>query len=185
MKNFIALILIGSILISCQFGDSTTTQTPPPVPSPPEVPALVIGYDVSDEGEKRTLVAGSMTNVEVWEKYIKAHNERDLEAIMGMNSDNFTARGPRGEYIEGSEAHKEFLTQWFEENSPKWTSKYFIANDLTTKEGELRQWVTSGHDLTLNVEGKEVIVFQIHDALIADGKVQTFSVHERVKGENE
>lgn len=177
MKKFIVLMFLGSILISCSSGDTTNVMN--------HVVNSEIGYDVSDEGEKRTLVAGPMSNVEIWEKYIKAHNERDFETIMNMSADDFKARGPRGEYIVGSEAHKEFLMEWFEANSPTWNSKYFIANDLTTKEGELRQWVTSGHDLTLNVDGNEVNVFQIHDALIVDGKVQEFMVHERVKGEGE
>ncbi|MGB2475825.1 MAG: hypothetical protein ACPIB2_03970, partial [Flavobacteriaceae bacterium] len=66
-----------------------------------------------------------------------------------------------------------------------WESNYFIANELTNEKGELSQWVTSGHDLTLTVEGKEVKVVQIHDALIKDGKVQMFYVYERVKQENE
>lgn len=177
MKNIIVLIFVGSFLISCT-NDASNFKNQTIVNSE-------IGYDISDEGERRILVAGSMSNVEVWEKYIKAHNERDFETIMSMNSDSIKVRGPRGEYIVGTEAHKEFLMEWFEANSPKWTSKYFIANDVTTKEGELRQWVTSGHDLTLNVEGKEVAVFQIHDALILDGKVQEFMVQERVKGEDE
>ena len=167
MKNIIVLIFVGSFFISCT-NDASNVKNQTIVNSE-------IGYDISDEGERRILVAGSMSNVEVWEKYIKAHNERDFETIMSMSSDSIKVRG----------AHKEFLMEWFEANSPKWTSKYFIANDVTTKEGELRQWVTSGHDLTLNVEGKEVAVFQIHDALILDGKVQEFMVQERVKGEDE
>jgi uncharacterized protein YacL (UPF0231 family) len=176
MKNFIVLMFLGFVLISCDNDKSKVMN---------HVVNSEIGYDFSDEGEKRTLVAGPMSNVEVWEKYIKAHNERDFETIMNMNADDFKARGPKGEYIVGSDAHKEFLMEWFEANSPMWNPKYFIANDVMTKEGELRQWVTSGHDLTLSVDGNEVNVFQIHDALIVDGKVEEFMVHERVKGEDE
>ncbi|MDG2150868.1 MAG: hypothetical protein P8K12_01420, partial [Polaribacter sp.] len=58
--------------------------------------------------------------------------------------------------------------------------KYSIANEFTTKEGVLKQYVTSGHDVTLVVDGKEVKVNQVHDALIVDGKIQTFYVNERV-----
>tara|TARA_B110000259_G_scaffold43695_1_gene50427 strand:- start:59 stop:244 length:186 start_codon:yes stop_codon:yes gene_type:complete len=54
-----------------------------------------------------------------------------------------------------------------------------IANEVT-KGDVLEQWVTSGHDLTLNVDGDVINVFQVHDALIVDGKVQKFYVNERV-----
>ena len=145
----------------------------------------IIGYDISDDGEKRDLEVGSLSNIEIWENYIKAHNERDFNAIKSLDSDSFEARGPKGEFIDGIDAHIEFLTQWFNQNSPTWKIKYTIANDVTTKEGELREWVTAGHDLMLTVEGKEVNASQIIDARITDGKIQEFFVYERLKGENE
>ncbi len=145
----------------------------------------IIGYDVSDEGEKRDLKGGSIENIAIWENYIKAHNERDMEVIRSLDSDTFKARGPQGQFIEGVDTHVEFLTQWFEQNSPKWEIKYAIANDVKTKDGELRQWVTAGHDMTLTVDGNQVNLYQVIDALISDGKIQEFYVHERVKGENE
>ena len=37
-----------------------------------------------------------------------------------------------------------------------------------------------GHDVTLTVEGKEVKVNQVHDALVVDGKIKLFTVNERV-----
>ena len=74
----------------------------------------------------------------------------------------------------------EFLTKWFTDNSPKWTTNYLIANEYTDEQGKLQQWVTSGHDLTLNVEGNEVKLHQVHDAQIVNGKVKMFYVYERV-----
>ena len=50
----------------------------------------------------------------------------------------------------------------------------------TDKEGKVQQWITSGHDLTLTVEGEEVKVNQVHDGLIVDGKIKMFTVNERV-----
>ena len=66
-------------------------------------------------------------------------------------------------------------------DSPKWETNYLIANEYTNEEGNLSQWVTSGHDITLQVEGNEVKAYQIHDALIIDGKVQMFYVYERAE----
>ena len=139
-----------------------------------------IGFDKT-EGVKTSLFGGNMETVAVWEKYIKAHNERDIETIKGLNAEkDFKAYGPRGEIIVGTKDHVAFLNQWFADNNPKWVTKYSIANEFTTKEGVLKQYVTSGHDVTLVVDGKEVKVNQVHDALIVDGKIQTFYVNERV-----
>ncbi|MGB1971222.1 MAG: hypothetical protein ACPHSE_01885 [Flavobacteriaceae bacterium] len=172
MKN-ISLFVASLFLASCQ-------STPASSESETQ-----IGVEISDAGDRISLNAGDLSTVAVWEEYVKAHNERDLEKIKALNSDTFKAYGPRGEFIDGSEAHGAFLSAWFKDNAPTWESNYFIANELTNEKGELSQWVTSGHDLTLTVEGKEVKVVQIHDALIKDGKVQMFYVYERVKQENE
>ena len=97
-----------------------------------------------------------------------------------MNAEeNFIINGPRGEVIKGSDAQAEFLTQWFTDNSPKWEINYLIANEYTDEKGQLQQWVTTGNDLTLNVEGNEVKVHQVSDVLIVNGKVQMFYVYER------
>ena len=37
-----------------------------------------------------------------------------------MNAQEFKAYGPRGEFIDGSDAHAEFLSVWFKDNQPKW-----------------------------------------------------------------
>ena len=167
MKNVIILISL-SFLISCQQQVKEVEVS------------KRIGYDVSDEsGKKLDLYGGAESATKVWEDYIKAHNEGDLESITKLNFEDIKIWGPRGEFIDGSEAHLEFLSNWFKNNSPNWESNYFISNQLTDEKGYLKQWVTSGHDLTLEVEGEKVKVFQVHDALIEDGKVKMFYVYER------
>ena len=49
----------------------------------------IIGYEISDEGEKLDIVAGDISVVDVWVKYVEAHNKRDLEAIDNSNADDF------------------------------------------------------------------------------------------------
>lgn len=60
------------------------------------------------------------------------------------------------------------------------STKFLIANEFTAKDGSLRQWVTSGHEVTLAVDGNDIKVNQVHDALIVNGKVQQFTVNERI-----
>ena len=169
MKKSILILLITVLTYSCDSNQQAKSISTP------------IGHEISDEdGSKIPLYGGSMSTVEVWENYIAAHNAADFEAIRNMNADkNFMINGPRGEVIEGSDAQLEFLKQWFAESSPKWEINYLIANEYTNEKGKLQQWVTTGNDLTLNVEGNEVKVYQVSDVLIVDGKVQMFYVYER------
>jgi len=140
-----------------------------------------IGVQISKKGEKIALYGGDMAAVSLWETYVKAHNERDLETIAALNAEkDFMVYGSTGEVIKGTQAHVAFLTTWFKEANPTWTPKFLITNMYTDKEGKVQQWITSGHDVTLTVEGKEVKVNQVHDALIVDGKIKEFSVNQRV-----
>ena len=170
MKNFAVLVVLV-LLVSCQ------------QPTKEVVPEI-IGYDIS-EGVKSPLFAGDLSTIEVWEKYIKAHNEKDLQAIQSLNAEKeFKVKGPKGEVFKSSEEHINFLKNWFESDAnPKWTTNFLIANAFTTKEGVVKQWVTSGHNLSLLVEGDTLKLHQVHDALIVNGKVQEFSVNERVDSE--
>jgi hypothetical protein len=127
-----------------------------------------------------------MSILAVLESYIKAHIDRDLETIKSLNGEkDFKVYGPDGQVIEGSEAHLEFLANWFKEASPKWKTNYLIENELTNNKGELRQWVTSGHEVTLTVDGEEVKFGQVIDARISNGKVQMFYVTQRILAADE
>ncbi|MFQ3297495.1 MAG: hypothetical protein ACI9H1_001577 [Polaribacter sp.] len=168
-KLFVLGIVI--VLFSCQqpITDAATT---------------IIGYDISEE-VRTPLTVGDISTVAVWEAYIKAHNEKDIATIEGLNATkNFKIKGPKGEVFNGSDEQTTFLKTWFESDAnPQWTTKFLIANAFTSKEGVLKQYVTSSHDVTLNIDGKNIKVNQIHDALIVNGKVQEFTVHERVSTE--
>jgi ketosteroid isomerase-like protein len=172
MKKIILLLTCATLFYSC---DKTTTLET--VTAPKE-----IGFQISDKGEKIPLYGGDMAAVSLWETYIKAHNERDLETIAALNAEkDFIAYAPNGKVIKGTEAHLELLTTWFEKGTnPTWTTKFLITNMYTNKEGKVAQWVTSGHDLTEVIDGKEVKFNQVHDGLIVDGKIKQFSVNERV-----
>ena len=115
-----------------------------------------IGVQISDKGEKIALYGGDMAAVSLWETYIKAHNERDLETIAALNAEkDFVAYGSNGEVIKGTQAHVAFLTTWFKETNPTWTTKFLITNMYTDKEGKAQQWITSGMMLLLLLKGKK------------------------------
>lgn len=173
MKNTkLILIAFSFFALACV---EENKKTPAPEP-------MSIGYGIYEaDNKQRPIEIGAPENISIWETYIKAHNERDYETIQSMNGDNFVAYGPRGEVIKGKEEHIAFLKDWVAANDPKWKSNWFMTNAIKNPKGETRQWVTSGHEISLMVEGDTVNAVQIHDALIAEGKVQMFYVYERVK----
>ena len=115
MKKLLALVLILIISISCK---------PKVVEKIIEVDREV-GYLLTPE---KTFTASSGDNsiVELWDKYIKAHNNRDLESIIEMNSDSIQIYGPHGEIIQGNDDHISFLKVWFEDAAPEWKT-FFIS----------------------------------------------------------
>ena len=67
----------------------------PPAETNPAPAAKPIGYQVSISGEKIPLYGGDMAAVSVWETYLKAHNEQDVETIAALNSEkDFMAYAP-------------------------------------------------------------------------------------------
>ena len=172
MKKITLLALFSIAILSCQNPKEKETSQ--------DNNKVIIGYDIT-EGKKTPLFSGDMMTVDIWEKYIKAHNERDIETIKGLNAENdFKVYDPMGGVIEGSEAHIAFLNDWFTNGAdPKWTTKFLIANEFTSKDGKLKQWITSGHIVSFNLDGVPMKVNQVHDALIVNGKVQEFTVNER------
>ena len=74
------------------------------------------GFFAFDEGEK--YVVGSDDITDIWVKYIDAHNERDMETILAMETDEIAIVGPDGARINGKEMHEQALTAWFEAEDP-------------------------------------------------------------------
>ena len=168
MKN-IYLILISLCVISISCVSNSSPQ--------------VIGSTYNQDGEKSDVVAGPNDIVGIWEAYIDAHNSRDTDAIRALNADEFSAYGSAGEVVEGSDAHIEFLSQWFETNNPRWTINWAISNTGESLNGNVADYVTAGHQVILNVEGEEITLHQVIDAMIADGKVVTFNVFQQERGQ--
>ena len=168
MKNLLYLISIV-LLVSCnsQTKNSEDTQ---------------IGYEILKSGKKVSLNAGDMSTIEVWEKYVDAHNNKDLETIKSLNHNDIKILTPGGE-INTSEEHIKFLDRWFSENNPNWKTFYMIANELTEND-TLKQYVTSCHELTITEDTIQTKIAQIHDAWIVDGRVKKFYVYEKPVNSN-
>jgi len=130
------------------------------------------GFFTYDEGEK--YIVGSDDITDIWVKYIEAHNKRDMESIMSMDSDSIAIVGPDGSRINGKEMHEQALTAWFEAEDPKWEIYWAMPYEGVNNGAT---WVVAGHSVTLNVEGQEVKVNSMIDGEIIDGKVSRFFVY--------
>jgi hypothetical protein len=62
--------------------------------------SAVIGYEISDAGEKLDIVAGDPSLVKIWVDYVEAHNQRDLEAIGKTNADDLVGKAPNGVIVK-------------------------------------------------------------------------------------
>ena len=168
MKKVLILLSIFMISTSCET---------------PESSSQVIGYSVATDGERTDILAVSEDIGSVWATYIDAHNSRDLESIRALNAVDFSSFGPAGEVVEGTDAHIEFLTEWFDMNNPKWTILWSISNRGENSEGETDEYVTAGHQVTLSVDGNDITVYQVIDATISDGKIVSFNVFQQERGQ--
>ena len=169
MKKLLALVLILIISISCK---------PKVVEKIIEVDREV-GYLLTPE---KTFTASSGDNsiVELWDEYIKAHNNRDLESISEMNSDSIQIYGPHGEIIEGIDDHLSFLEGWFKGASPKWKTFFSFPMKVNSMESQKDgQWVVSGAVVKMKVDGAEIDVTQLYDVYSENGKIMKFYVYER------
>ena len=88
MKNYLLLLLIAVFTFSCE-----TTA-----PECDDNPAA--GYLATADGKVDARDADP-SNLEIWDKYIEAHNNRDLDLIASMNIDStdlgaFRVLGPKG-----------------------------------------------------------------------------------------
>jgi hypothetical protein len=139
----------------------------------------IIGYEHSSTGAKLKIYAGDLATVDIWGAYVKAHNDRDLDAIHKANAGDFKGWAPNGVIVDGPAAHAAFLKDWFAASSPKWEMKYAIANEVLGEDGVVQQWVTSGATVTSAIDGKEVTSEEIYDVRIENGKVKNMFVAVR------
>ncbi len=127
-------------------------------------------------------------NLDLWDKYIEAHNNRDLDAIASMNIDStqqmgsFKIIGPDGSLIEGTDTHIEFLKGWFEAENPTWNTFFSYTMKVENQPGE---WVISGAQVKKTVDGEEVTSYDVIDAYIEEGKIGAFWVYTRAEGSQE
>ena len=133
MKNSVIVLMMLILSPVTQAGDHEVEAHHTPV-----------GVQIFDDGRAVLLVAGSQTNVPLWQAYIQAHNDRDFEEIAAMNAEDFEAIVPTGERIIRSAAQAEFLKAWIAESNPVWRVMNVVANDGENAEWKIEEWLSTG-----------------------------------------
>jgi hypothetical protein len=138
-------------------------------------------------GLGRTALYGGDTNhVVIFEKYIKALNDRDTATLRSLEaSDSLKIYTPAGDVFTSGDKYISFMANYFKNKNPKWTLNFSMASTLTDKNGKVSDWVTSSGTVTHTVDGKETKVNRYFDANIVNGKIQKMYVTERVLTEGE
>ena len=87
MKKLLLIIIVSASLFACATQSAKSEKQP-------------IGFDMSG-GEGRTdLYGGNLANVEIIEKFLKAHNDRDTATIRSLEAtENLKIYTPEGNVV--------------------------------------------------------------------------------------
>ncbi len=131
-----------------------------------------VGFFKFMPGEK--FITGSDDVLDVWMKYIDAHNNQDLETIKSMSVDSIYILSPDGSEIKSKEEQATLLEGWFAVANPKWDAYWGMPYKSVPSGAD---WVLAGHNVTQTIEGEETTMLQMIDGEIKDGKVVRFFVY--------
>ena len=173
MKKIILFLVAASSFVACTTQSSETGKQP-------------IGFDMAGGTGRTALYGGDTSHVVIFEKYIKALNDRDTATLRSLEaSDSLKIYTPGGDVFTSGDKYISFMANYFKNKNPKWTLNFSMASTLTDKNGKVSDWVTSSGTVTHTVDGKETKVNRYFDANIVNGKIQKMYVTERVLTEGE
>ena len=131
MKNIFAYTLLFMFVIGC-----TDNQQQNSIDNS----NLEIGSALMDGTTEMTpIIVGETSNQEIWIKYIQAHNDKNLDIIAKINSEDWEGYTADGSVVKGNKAHIEILENWFKNANPKWKVKWMIANAAKNKDGKIKK----------------------------------------------
>ncbi len=175
MKKFKLIITVAVLaVISYSCNNSAVERMVDKMqPEPVVIEQEGAGFFTPQPGVK--YVVGSDDVMDVWKKYIDAHNNQDMETILAMETDSIFILSPDGTSIRGKENHKAALSAWFEAANPKWEIYWGMPYKGVPGGAE---WIIAGHLVTQTIDGVEVKHRDMIDGYInEDGLVNMFYVY--------
>ena len=152
-KNLLILALIIGF-ISCQTKSSKEKDQ-----------ELIIGHEFNEEGDKLNIISGDVGLTDMWIDYIRAHNQRNLDKIAEIDTDNIAVYRADGTVGKGVKTHIDVLSSWFEMSNPNWKVIWMVTNSVQKVDGSVEHWLTTGNDFTDTVEDKYSFDQSFIDAL--------------------
>lgn len=162
MKQISYLLLATLFMVACN-----TTPEAVDTPAP--------GFLQTADG-KIDAVNASPENLAILEKYIKAHNERNIELISEMDHDSISIELPDGSVVFGKDTHREVLEQWFDASNPIWNTVFAYSMKVVGQKGE---WVITGHSFKDQVDGTDINEYHIADMFIVEDKIRRIIVTKK------
>jgi hypothetical protein len=174
MKKQTVLMICGLLLLGCT---NTTTDTKD------AAEAIEIGSALEQGATEMTpVVAGDMSNQDLWKKFVQAANDENLEIMAELEASDIEIHSFGGEVIKGSKNHIDNCRDWFKASDPNWQIRLMIANAGKNKDGNLDQWLTTSADYTDTDEnGKEVLEQHMYDVNFENGKINKVFCYTRNK----
>jgi len=157
MKKYILLLAI--LLASC---DTPAEETQ--------------GFGFWGGDEEETYIAGPSETTDLYNKFIDAHNEQDMEVIASLLSEDLVIYHSDGRTVEGKASHLEGLQSWFDQTNPSF-NPYWGMPYVGVNKGET--WMIAAHQTITTVDGNETSTGTMLDIQFTDGLVSIIIVYDR------
>jgi len=133
------------------------------------------GFWAGQDGDE-TFVAGPSETTDVYNKFMDAHNERDMETLKSLMSEDIVIWHSDGRRVEGRDNHLETLQSWFDNFNPSfnpfWGMPYVGVNNGET-------WMIAAHNIKMTVDGEDSYASSMLDLQVTDGLVSMIIVYNR------
>ena len=127
MKNIFAYTLLFMFVIGCTDNKQQHSI---------DNSNLEIGSALMDGTTEMTpIIVGETSNQEIWIKYIQAHNDKNLDIIAKINSEDWEGYTADGSVVEGKKEHIEIVEKWYKKANQKWKEKGRMDNAGKNKDG--------------------------------------------------
>ena len=174
MKKIYSIVALSVILISCNNQqEKLQTETNGPV---------IIGSEhIEGRDGLSPIIAGDTSLIKKWEDYVQALNDRNLEKIAKMITNDVKVYYSNGTEINGIKAQMENQSNLFATTNPKWKTTWMIANSGQNKDGIVEPYLTTGSELTEIINGDTILRYLVIDTKWENGKLKLINAYTRAR----
>ena len=133
------------------------------------------GFWAGQEGDE-TFVAGPSETTDLYNKFMDAHNDRDIETIKSLLSEDLVIWHSDGSRVEGRDAHLEALQSWFDETNPTF-NPFCGMPYVGVNNGET--WMIAAHNSKTTLDGVDSYNSHMLDLQAKDGVISMIIVYSR------